>query len=89
LLRLLNYHISYIRKTAAIRKQLPVIQEEDDKESLVRTESDKIAMTPDVEMRPRSSKGRVDLASAEESRIGDYPSLAKQTFIRTSFKQSE
>ncbi|XP_076446239.1 bridge-like lipid transfer protein family member 1 isoform X6 [Babylonia areolata] len=74
-----------MRKTA-ISKPLPVIEEEDDKESLMRAESERRAMTPETDV--RASTGRVDLAAAEESQFGDHQPLARTSFIRTRFKQS-
>lgn len=75
-----------VMRKSAIRKQLPVIQEEEDKES-VRAESVRLAATPDFNA--KTNMGRVDLAAAEESRLGGHPNLARTSFIRTRFKQSE
>ena len=76
-----------VMRKSTLRKQLPVIEEEDDKESMIRTELERRAMTPEVDI--KASAGRVDLAAAEESRLGDQPSLARTSFIRTRFKQSK
>ena len=76
-----------VMRKSTLRKQLPVIEEEDDKESMLRAEMERHAAMPEVDA--KTSTGRVDLAAAEESRLVDQPPLARTSFIRTRFKQSE
>lgn len=80
-----------VMRKSAIQKQLPVIVEEDaEKESVFRHDLEKSVPVQheEIKIRPRSMK-KIDIAGAEESGLGGHPPLARTSFIRTRFKQSE
>lgn len=77
-----------VMRKSTIRKHLPIIEEEDaDKESISRHHPQKNTVTP--HRGPKPSTDHVDLAAVEESRFGSQPPLARTSFIRTRFKQSQ